>query len=144
MLEEFLEHVDDGRGPARGHSLPGAPSVDSFDQLWLDPDVDNCGFPFHTAEVRRYREPLLIIPAKKLISRATVPENRAIPAKFRRRWLFAGYTVTSGFYRPLARPLCERLLPGRPMYRKHASHRRHLSVETTSNSRIDTGISSIT
>jgi len=47
MFEEFLEHIDDRREPARRHSLSGAPSVDFLNELWLDPDVDICGFPFH-------------------------------------------------------------------------------------------------
>jgi len=47
MLEELLEHVDDRRRAAWLYSLPGAPAVDPFDQLRLNPDVDICGFAFH-------------------------------------------------------------------------------------------------
>jgi hypothetical protein len=48
MFEELIEHVDDCRRPARRFSLPGAPSVDPLDQPGLDPDVDICGFVFHS------------------------------------------------------------------------------------------------
>jgi len=47
MLEELIEHVDDGRRATWKYSLPGAPSVNFLDQLWLDSDVDICGFSFH-------------------------------------------------------------------------------------------------
>jgi hypothetical protein len=46
--------------------MPGAPSVDPLDQLGLDPDVDICGFPFHTGEVGRCRAPLLDNSGQKI------------------------------------------------------------------------------
>jgi hypothetical protein len=66
MLEEMLEHVDDCRGSARRHSLPSAPNVGFLDQLRLDPDVDICGFPFHTGEVGSRRARLLDNPGQKV------------------------------------------------------------------------------
>jgi len=53
MLEEVLEHVDDGCCPAWQDALNGPPGVDFLDQLGLDPDVDICGSPFHAEEVGR-------------------------------------------------------------------------------------------
>jgi len=78
MLKELLDHVDDCSGSAWRHSLPVAPSVDSFDQPGFDPDVDICGFAFHAGEVGRCRAPRLIIPAKKLILsiRSSDPPSR--------------------------------------------------------------------
>jgi hypothetical protein len=43
----MLKHVADRGGSARQDSLLGTPGVDLLDQLWLDPDIDIRGFPFH-------------------------------------------------------------------------------------------------
>jgi hypothetical protein len=34
MLEELFEHMDDCRGSARRHALPGAPGVDFLETHW--------------------------------------------------------------------------------------------------------------
>ncbi len=59
MLDEVLEHINDGCSSARGHALLGAPGVDFLDQLGLDPKVDICSIPSHAREVGRCRAPLL-------------------------------------------------------------------------------------
>jgi hypothetical protein len=48
MLKEMIEHVDDSRRPAWRYPLLGAPKVDALDQSRLDPNVDICGFVFHS------------------------------------------------------------------------------------------------
>jgi hypothetical protein len=53
---------------ARPHPLPASPSINLFDQLRLDPDVDVCGFALHTGEMGRVGGTRLIIPASKLIT----------------------------------------------------------------------------
>jgi hypothetical protein len=52
VLEELLEYVDDSRGPARRHPLPGAPGVDFLNLLALDTDVDVADFPLHAPPAR--------------------------------------------------------------------------------------------
>jgi hypothetical protein len=47
MLQEMLEHMDDRGGSASGHSLPGAPCVNFFDQHRFNPHTDIRGFPCH-------------------------------------------------------------------------------------------------
>jgi hypothetical protein len=77
MFEELIEHVDDCRRPARRDSLPGAPSVDPLDQPGLDPNVDICGFPFHTGEVGGCRAPPLDNPGQKIDRRTTFGQRLA-------------------------------------------------------------------
>ena|SRR5277367_1825030 len=81
MLEELFEHMDDCRGSARRHALPGAPGVDFLDQLDLDPDDDICGFPWHADEVGRCRAPLLDNSGQKIDMPVTVwPHGAETPA----------------------------------------------------------------
>jgi len=46
-LQEVLDHMHNCGTSARPHLLLVAPSVNPFDELWLDTDVDVCGFTFH-------------------------------------------------------------------------------------------------
>jgi|HubBroStandDraft_4_1064222.scaffolds.fasta_scaffold02943_8 hypothetical protein len=66
MLKEALDHMDDCRGSARRHSLPGAPGVDFLDQLGVDPDVDVGCLPFHARKVGLRRAHRLDNPGQKL------------------------------------------------------------------------------
>jgi hypothetical protein len=46
-LQEVLDHMHDCGTSARSHPLLVAPSVNPFDELRLNSDIDVCGFMFH-------------------------------------------------------------------------------------------------